>query len=142
MIAFRTALVIILLTTAPIDAVAATMNQNILPAQPRDLPEALSLHQDSPLAALKKELQGIVERRPEDAGAWHQLGTVLFRLTRETEAKDAWQKAHDLDSLYAPSDLMADVQNVFRLVEQGTQTEPASLWQRQRRPTETRPIFI
>ncbi|WP_166434005.1 tetratricopeptide repeat protein [Roseovarius spongiae] len=102
---------------------ASTINLDIRPSPPRDLPEALGINETSPLQKFEKELNARLARQPEDASAWHRLGTVLYRQRRETEARQAWQKAHELDILYAPPDVMADGQNVLRLVEQGEPVE-------------------
>jgi tetratricopeptide (TPR) repeat protein len=94
-------------------ALAATVDLGFQEPSVPDLPEVLSLEDGAPLDGLQEELERQVEATPDDAEAWHRLGTVRFRRDDRTGAGDAWQRAHGLDDLYAPADVMAATQEVF-----------------------------
>lgn len=105
---------------------AATVPLEVQPAPPRDLPRNLIITPQSPLAALEDRYREVLTENGDDASAWHTLGTVLFHSDKKEEALEAWDKAHTLDPLFAPPEVMADVQLVFRLQRNGKPEQAAA----------------
>lgn len=71
------------------------------------------------LGARSVELRGRLAESPDDPFLLHALGTVTYHQGGVREALALWNAASRREPNLAPADLMADVQEVFRLLEQG-----------------------
>jgi len=82
------------------------------PRQAASLPEAV-------LSARSVELRERLAENPGDPYVLHALGTVVFHQGGRREAMALWGAGHRAEPNLAPSDLMAAVHEVFRLLASG-----------------------
>jgi Flp pilus assembly protein TadD len=85
--------------------------------------ELLFLH-DQPAEA-EGPLRELVRRRPADAGAWHNLGTVSMRLGRVEQAIEAFQTS----LRFRPDAALTHLSLGYALATAGRQAEAAKAFQ-------------
>ncbi|MGP6085803.1 tetratricopeptide repeat protein [Antarctobacter jejuensis] len=120
---------------------AATVDLLVSPAPPAGLPQNLIVTPETPLQSLQKRYSAIVAEYPKDAEAWHTLGTVLFHLEETEKAISAWDTAAQLNPIYAPSEVMRDVQRVFLLQRKGDTEEAREQLEAARKAHSENPYF-
>ncbi|MDW3225747.1 MAG: tetratricopeptide repeat protein [Paracoccaceae bacterium] len=108
---------IILITLLPFGTLAATVDLNFNPAPAPNLPEHLQVTPETPLQQMRDALDAALAERPKEPALLHRRGTVLYHLGMKEAAREDWAQAAELDPVYAPDDVMADVREVF--VQQG-----------------------
>lgn len=104
-------------------AQASTVGLDINPVPAPDLPESMQITKSSPLDDLLDQINSALEQKPEDGSLWYRAGTVQYHLGRRNKAAEAWAKAHEIDRIYPTAAIMADVQEVFRLQNNGKPDE-------------------
>ncbi|MGC9420105.1 MAG: tetratricopeptide repeat protein [Rhodovulum sp.] len=104
---------VIVLALLPWAAPAATVDLDFNPAPAPDLPEHLQVTPSTPLQQMRDALDSALAARPDEPALLHRRGTVLYHLGWKDEARRDWARAAELDPVFAPADVMADVQEVF-----------------------------
>jgi tetratricopeptide (TPR) repeat protein len=125
---------------APPPAAASTIGIEVSPSPRSLVPESLLVTPGTALDALEAQLRARLDalaapaEDPAAAQDWFSLGTVLFHKDAREAAQEAWATAHRLDPVFAPPEVMADLQTAVVLENRG-EAEAAA---RQRAEAEAR----
>jgi tetratricopeptide (TPR) repeat protein len=117
---------------APAPTAASTIGIEVSPSPRSLVPESLLVTPGTALDVLEAQLRARLDtlsaptEDPAAAQDWFSLGTVLFHRDARDDALQAWTTAHRLDPVFAPPEVMADLQTAVMLENRG-ETEAAAL---------------
>jgi tetratricopeptide (TPR) repeat protein len=94
---------------------AGTMSLVVEPTPAPGLPEHLQITGQTDLERRLDEVNAALEERPDMPVLLHRRGSILYQLGRGDAARSDWRTAAAQDPVLPPAEVMADVQEVFRL---------------------------